>query len=133
MAMKELAERAWQIITAVSMTAGRGPLARTVAGAAELTAGDWVVDIGCGPGTAVWYAAPRAATATGIDPDPVMLRLAQWGTAESPRTGRHLAGKPASLRHGSAGSREQTGLQREAVPHALPPGVGDALLRQPKS
>jgi len=79
--MKELSERAWQIITAVSMTAGRGPLARTVAGAAELTAGDRVVDIGCGPGTAVRYAAPRAATATGIDPDPVMLRLAQWGTA----------------------------------------------------
>jgi ubiquinone/menaquinone biosynthesis C-methylase UbiE len=81
MAMKELSERAWQIITAVSMTAGRGPLARTVADAAELTAGDRVVDIGCGPGTAVRYAAPRAATATGIDPDPVMLRLAQWGTA----------------------------------------------------
>ena len=79
--MKELSERAWQIITAVSMTAGRGPLARTVADAAELTAGDRVVDIGCGPGTAVRYAAPRAATATGIDPDPVMLRLAQWGTA----------------------------------------------------
>jgi ubiquinone/menaquinone biosynthesis C-methylase UbiE len=79
--MKELSERAWQIITAVSMTAGRGPLARTVADAAELTAGDRVVDIGCGPGTAVRYAAPRAATATGIDPDPVMLRLAQWSTA----------------------------------------------------
>jgi len=79
--MKELSERALRIITAVSMTAGRGPLARAVADAAELAPADRVVDIGCGPGTAVRYAAPRAATAVGIDPDPVMLRLAQWSTA----------------------------------------------------
>ena len=79
--MKELSERAWHIITAVSMTAGRGPLARVVAGAAELTVSDRVVDIGCGPGAAVRYAAPRAAVATGVDPDPAMLRLAQWSTA----------------------------------------------------
>jgi ubiquinone/menaquinone biosynthesis C-methylase UbiE len=73
--------RAWQIITALSMTAGRGPLARAVADAAELTPADRVVDIGCGPGTAVRHAARRAATATGIDPDPDMLRLAHWSTA----------------------------------------------------
>jgi len=35
-----LSERAWQIVTALSMTAGRGPLARTVAGAAGLTPAD---------------------------------------------------------------------------------------------
>lgn len=79
--MKELSERAWQIITAVSMTAGRGPLARAVAGAAQLAPADRVADIGCGPGTAVRYAAPRAAVVAGIDPDPVMLRLAKWSTA----------------------------------------------------
>ena len=73
--------RAYQIITALSMTAGRGPLARTVAEAAELTPADRVVDIGCGPGTAVRHAVRRAATATGIDPDPAMLRLAHWSTA----------------------------------------------------
>ncbi len=39
-----------------------------------------MVDIGCGPGTAVRMAARRAATATGIDPDPAMLRLARWIT-----------------------------------------------------
>ncbi len=76
-----LSERAWQIVTALSMTAGRGPLARAVADAAELTPADRVVDIGCGPGTAVRIAARRAATATGIDPDPAMLRLARWITA----------------------------------------------------
>jgi len=79
-----IADRAWQVITAVSMTAGRGPLARAVAGAAELTPADQVVDIGCGPGAAVRYAARRAAAATGIDPDPAMLRLARWSTGLRP-------------------------------------------------
>lgn len=78
--MRKLSERAWQIITAASMTMGRGPLARAAADAAELTPADRVVDIGCGPGTAVRHAARRAATATGIDPDPAMLRLAHWST-----------------------------------------------------
>jgi ubiquinone/menaquinone biosynthesis C-methylase UbiE len=54
---------------------------RAVADAAELTAADRVVDAGCGPGTAVRLAARRAASATGIDPDPAMLRFAHWSTA----------------------------------------------------
>ena len=76
-----LSERAWQIVTALSMTAGRGPPARAVADAAELTPADRVVDIGCGPGTAVRIAARQGAAATGVDPDPAMLRLARWITA----------------------------------------------------
>jgi cyclopropane fatty-acyl-phospholipid synthase-like methyltransferase len=72
-----IADRARQVITAMSMTTGRGPLVRAVAGAAELTPADRVVDIGCGPGTAARYAARRAAAATGIDPDLAMLRLAR--------------------------------------------------------
>jgi ubiquinone/menaquinone biosynthesis C-methylase UbiE len=79
--MKKLSERSWRIITAVSMTMGRGPLARAAADAAELTPADRVVDIGCGPGAAVRLAARRAAIATGIDPDPAMLRLARLSTA----------------------------------------------------
>jgi hypothetical protein len=67
-----------QIITAVSMTMGRGRLAHTVIGAARLTPGDRVVDIGCGPGTAVRLAAPMAAALTGIDQSPLMLGLARW-------------------------------------------------------
>jgi ubiquinone/menaquinone biosynthesis C-methylase UbiE len=70
--------KAVQIITAVSMTIGRGRLARAVIGAARLTASDRVVDIGCGPGTAVRRAARVAASGTGIDPSPLMLRLARW-------------------------------------------------------
>ncbi len=76
-----LSQRAWQIVTALSITAGRGPLARAVANAAELTPADRVVDIGCGPGTAVRIAARQGAAATGVDPDPAMLRLARWITA----------------------------------------------------
>ncbi len=67
----------YHILTAISMAVGRGPAARAVADAAGLTAGDRVLDIGCGPGTAVREAARRGATATGIDPSPVMLRLAR--------------------------------------------------------
>jgi len=71
------ASRAYQIMTAVSMTIGRGPLARAAADAARLTPADRVIDIGCGPGTAVRQAARHADAATGIDPSPVMLRLAR--------------------------------------------------------
>ena len=71
------ASRAYQIVTAVSMTIGRGPLARAAADAARLTQADRIIDIGCGPGTAVRQAARHADAATGIDPSPVMLRLAR--------------------------------------------------------
>ena len=68
--------------------------ARLAVEVTAVSAGDRVVDIGCGPGGAVREAARRGARATGIDPAPVMLRLArtfsrdasiEWteGTAES--------------------------------------------------
>jgi len=79
--VKKLSERAWHTITVASMIVGRGSLARAAADAAQLTPADRVVDIGCGPGTAVRRAARRTAAATGIDPDPAMLRLARWITA----------------------------------------------------
>ncbi len=73
---------------------GRGRAANQVAGLAEVSPTDRVVDVGCGPGNAVEAAARRGATAIGVDPAPVMLRLARllvrgprvtWrlGTAES--------------------------------------------------
>ena len=60
----------------------------------DVSTGDRVIDVGCGPGGAVREAARRGARATGVDPAPVMLRLArtftrdagvEWveGTAES--------------------------------------------------
>lgn len=75
------ASKAYELLTALSMTVGRGPAARTTAELAKLTPNDHVVDIGCGPGTAVRVAARRCAGATGIDPTPLMLRLGRWLTA----------------------------------------------------
>ncbi len=68
--------------------------ARLAAEATGVSAGDHVVDIGCGPGGAAREAARRGARVTGVDPAPVMLRLArtlgrdaniEWteGTAEN--------------------------------------------------
>ena len=53
-------------------------MASVVADIARLTPADRVVDIGCGPGTAVRVAARQCARATGVDPDPTSLRLAHW-------------------------------------------------------
>ncbi len=71
----------YRFLTAISMTAGRGPAARTVAALAGLSPQDRVVDIGCGPGTAGRAAARRCASVTGVDPAPEMLRLGRWITA----------------------------------------------------
>jgi ubiquinone/menaquinone biosynthesis C-methylase UbiE len=54
---------------------GRGN-ARLAVDLASVSDADRVVDIGCGPGTAVRAAARRGASVVGIDPAPVMLRLA---------------------------------------------------------
>ena len=70
--------RAVQGLTAVSMMFGRGAAARAVARLAGLTGDDRVVDVGCGPGTAVREAARHAAAATGVDPDAASLALARW-------------------------------------------------------
>jgi ubiquinone/menaquinone biosynthesis C-methylase UbiE len=51
--------------------------ARLAVDIASVSAADHVVDIGCGPGVAVRAAAYRGARATGIDPAPVMLRVAR--------------------------------------------------------
>jgi SAM-dependent methyltransferase len=62
-----------------------GPTARLVADLAELSAADCVIDVGCGPGTAVREAARRGARAIGVDPAPVMLRLARMLTRDQAR------------------------------------------------
>ncbi|HTT51304.1 MAG TPA: class I SAM-dependent methyltransferase [Streptosporangiaceae bacterium] len=68
------------LLTAVSMTAGRGRAARTVTALARLTPQDRVLDVGCGPGTAARIAGRQCAGVTGVDPAPEMLRLGQWIT-----------------------------------------------------
>lgn len=54
--------------------------ARLAADLVAVTGADEVVDIGCGPGGAVREAARRGASVTGVDPAPVMLRLARTFT-----------------------------------------------------
>ena len=64
-------------LAGLSMTFGHAGDARL---AVQLTAtkpGDRLVDVGCGPGTAVRHAARLGATVIGVDPAPVMLRLAR--------------------------------------------------------
>jgi len=58
--------------------AARGrPNAEAAADLVEVGPGDRLVDIGCGPGTAVRLAVRRGARATGVDPSPVMLTVAR--------------------------------------------------------
>ena len=58
--------------------------ARLAADVASVADADHVVDVGCGPGTAVRAAAGRGARVTGVDPAPVMLRLARTVTRDQP-------------------------------------------------
>jgi ubiquinone/menaquinone biosynthesis C-methylase UbiE len=65
------------LMAALSMLWRRDAMAET---AIELTgagAGDDVVDVGCGPGVAARLAAGAGMTVTGVDPAPVMLRVAR--------------------------------------------------------
>ena len=54
---------------------GRG-YARLAVDLASVSDADRIVDIGCGPGNAVRAAARRSASVVGVDPAPLMLRLA---------------------------------------------------------
>jgi ubiquinone/menaquinone biosynthesis C-methylase UbiE len=56
--------------------------ARLIVDLADLSPTDRVIDVGCGPGTAVREAARRGARATGVDPAPIMLRLARMLTRD---------------------------------------------------
>ena len=65
------------LIAALSMTFGRKGDARLVVRMSGMGSDDVVVDVGCGPGVAVRYAAQLGATVTGVDPAPIMLRIAR--------------------------------------------------------
>jgi len=57
--------------------------ARLAVDLTEVSENDRVVDIGCGPGSAVREAARRGARATGVDPSSVLLRLARAVTRDA--------------------------------------------------
>ena len=65
------------LVAALSMVFGRKRDAWLAARLSEMGPRDILVDIGCGPGVAVRYAARLGAMVTGADPAPVMLRVAR--------------------------------------------------------
>lgn len=66
------------------MNVAGAAVARLAVDLAAVSETDRVVDVGCGPGTAVRHAARRGARATGVDPAPAMLRLARTLTRGRP-------------------------------------------------
>ncbi|MDQ3903892.1 MAG: class I SAM-dependent methyltransferase [Actinomycetota bacterium] len=73
------------LLAGLTMIPGRGGVARLAADLAAVSATDRVIDVGCGPGTAAREAARRGAQVIGIDPAPVMLRLAKALTLQEAR------------------------------------------------
>src|SRR5258706_4371563 len=79
-------------LAAASMVLGGEGSARLAERLSELAAGDAVADIGCGPGTAARRAARLGASVMGVDPAPVMLRLARLLTRRSAHAVRYAQG-----------------------------------------
>ncbi len=71
------------LVAALSMAFGRKGDAQLAVRLSSMGSGDSVLDIGCGPGVAVRYSARLGATVTGVDPAPVMLRVARLLTRSS--------------------------------------------------
>ena len=65
------------VLAGLTMVLGRGRIADLACELAGVTAGDHVVDVGCGPGAAAREAARRGAQVTGVDPASVMLGMAR--------------------------------------------------------
>jgi SAM-dependent methyltransferase len=70
------------LLAGLTMIVGRRAVARLAADLVSVSDTDRVVDVGCGPGTAVREAARRGARVTGVDPASVMLRLARTLTRD---------------------------------------------------
>ncbi len=84
-------------LAAASMVLGGERNARLAERVSELAARDAVADIGCGPGTAARRAARLGASVVGIDPAPVMLRLARFLTRRSAHAVRYAEGSAEAL------------------------------------
>lgn len=84
------------LVAALSMVFGRKGDAQLAVRQSGMGPGDTVVDIGCGPGVAVRYSARLGATATGVDPAPVMLRVARLLTLRRARV-RYIKGAAEAI------------------------------------
>ncbi len=72
------------LVAALGMLVMGRDYARLAVDLASVSDADRVVDIGCGPGAAARAAAQRRATVVGVDPSPMMLRLAGAVTRGQP-------------------------------------------------
>ena len=80
------------LVAALSMAVGRKADARLAVRLSGMGSSDTVVDIGCGPGVAVRYTGRRrGAIVIGVDPAPVMLRVAKLLTRRSTKV-RYVQG-----------------------------------------
>jgi ubiquinone/menaquinone biosynthesis C-methylase UbiE len=84
------------LVAALSRTFGRKGNAQLAVRLSGMDSGDRVVDVGCGPGVAVRYAARYGATVTGVDPAPVMLRVARLFTWRSVKV-RYVEGAAEAI------------------------------------
>jgi ubiquinone/menaquinone biosynthesis C-methylase UbiE len=84
-------------LAAASMVAGGAGNARLAESVSELAVNDAVADIGCGTGTAARRAANLGASVVGIDPAPVMLRVARFLTRRSTRALRYAVGSAEAM------------------------------------
>jgi ubiquinone/menaquinone biosynthesis C-methylase UbiE len=86
------------LLAAVSFIVGRGADADLALRLTDIGPRDYVVDVGCGPGVAVRRAAAAAASVVGIDPAPVMLRVARRLTrARTASAVRYIDGAAEAL------------------------------------
>lgn len=65
------------LVAALGFLAGRDRAAALAIDLADLGPGQRVVDVGCGPGVAARRATEAGAAVVGVDPAPVMLRVAR--------------------------------------------------------
>ena len=88
-------------IAARTMSRGRTDNGELAIDLTNLTAGDRLVDIGCGPGVAARSSAERGAEVTGIDPASVMLRVARRADRRHAVAWRHGTAEALPLPDGS--------------------------------
>lgn len=98
--------RLGELLLALSMTVGRAKAARVVSQLAEIRPTERLLDVGCGPGTAVRTAAGLGAVATGVDPSRMALALARGIGALRPGRGVTFMGGSAECIPAPEGSAE---------------------------
>jgi ubiquinone/menaquinone biosynthesis C-methylase UbiE len=85
------------LVAALTFTVGRGAVADLAIRLTDVGPDDDIVDVGCGPGVAVRSAAATGASSVlGVDPAPVMLRVARTLNRLRPRV------PPVRYLHGAA-------------------------------